>query len=320
MAHTVTYHATTPRPEPLRHNQGDCSRESSEPFWYFRFHSQNAENDMTHKLSLATKTSPARIALQASAWIGAIISSSAWAQFDSVRLYGANPGHDGGVFGAVVMNSPEYSGASDRRLMALPILDYQWKDGWFAGTSNGLGRNFSGKPSQQYGLRLTADLGRPENRSPALDGLGSIHPRPEIGAFFNQYFSRELFVTSSLRYGSGEQRDGLQLDLSAGYTRPFADHWRFAVGVATSFANSGYMQSYYGVSPEQAARSGYAVFHAGGGLREVRLNGSLSYRFTERLGATLALSGGQLHGDAQASPITARDNNASLVFAMTQAF
>lgn len=149
-----------------------------------------------------------RSALAAAA--GFVVASAAHAQaFDAVRLYGAAPGSDGGLFGAALLNVPQYSGATDQRWMLLPLLDYQWKSGWFAGTSNGVGMNFSGNPAQQYGVRLTADIGRNENRSPALRGMGDVGPSLEAGGFFNQYLSPETFLTSSLRYGAGRQHDGV---------------------------------------------------------------------------------------------------------------
>jgi outer membrane protein len=253
--------------------------------------------------------------------VGFLTAGSAQAQaFDAVRLYGAAPGSDGGLFGAAVLNVPQYSGSTDRRWMLLPLLDYQWKSGWFAGTSNGVGFNGSSNPAQQYGVRLTADIGRSENRSPALRGLGDIEPSLEAGAFFNQYLSHQTFLTSSLRYGAGRQRDGLQLDLGAGHSDAFAGQWRYAFGAAATFVNAGYMRSYFGVDALQAARSGYSPYQPGAGVRDLRLNGSITYRHTPRLAATLGASVSSLQGDARRSPLVREPTSASCVMALSYYF
>lgn len=168
-----------------------------------------------------------------------LTTASASAQaFDAVRLYGAAPGQDLAVAGAVVLSGPAYLGADKRRTQLLPLLDYQRANGWFAGLSNGLALNFSGDRASAFGLRVTADLGRKESRGPALRGMGDIDIKPEIGAFYNVSTSGGLFATSSLRFGSGNDGGGLLLDLGAGYSLGLTPQWRMAVGVAATAANA----------------------------------------------------------------------------------
>ena len=251
----------------------------------------------------------------------ASVSTTCMAQaFDAVRLYGAAPGQDGGLVGAAVVFGREYQGSNKRRTSVFPAIDYQWKNGFFAGTTNGIGFNFSASPMLAYGVRLTADLGRDESRSPALTGLGDVHARPEIGGFFNYNLSREVFLTSSLRYGSGNDRKGAVLDLGAGYTTEIAPSLRLGVGVAASVVNQKYMQSYFGVDAGQAASSGYTVYTPASGVRDVRANASLTYRINARVGITGAVSLSGLQGDAKSSPIVRRSSTANGVVAVTYAF
>lgn len=60
-----------------------------------------------------------------------------------------------------------------------------------------------------YGRRITADFGRRESRSPILQGMGDIESRPTVGGFFNYSPTRAVTLNSSLRYGSGNDRQGL---------------------------------------------------------------------------------------------------------------
>jgi outer membrane scaffolding protein for murein synthesis (MipA/OmpV family) len=240
--------------------------------------------------------------------------------FDAVRLFGAAPGESGGTVGAALISGHAYAGSNERWNRIFPLLDYQWNNGWFAGTSNGLGIDLSSNPQNSYGVRVTADLGRKEDRSHALAGMGDIDMRPEVGGFFNHYVSREVFLTSSLRYGSGNDRKGLIADFGAGYSTQFAPQWRLGVNVATSYVNSNYMQSNFGVTSEQAAASGYAVTTAGAGIRDVRSSAALTYIVGPRFTMTGVLNVIALQGDAKSSPLTREKNSVNGVFALSYGF
>jgi outer membrane protein len=243
------------------------------------------------------------LALALAATLAAACGGAQAQAFDAVRLFGKPTGDGEGTVGAAVVIGHQYMGSDERRTSALPLLDYRWANGWFLGTTNGVGYMFDSAPNTQYGLRLTADFGRNENRSAVLNGMGDIRARPEIGAFFNYLPTRDIFLTSSLRYGSGTDRKGMLLDLGAGYAMQLSPQWRTAVGVAATVVNREFMQDYFGVTPAQAAASGHAVYTAGAGLRDVRANLSVNYFITPSWTLTGVVSASSLEGDAKNSPI-----------------
>lgn len=202
----------------------------------------------------------------------------------------------------------------------MPLLDYQWKNGWFAGTTNGLGYNFSRRPDMDYGVRLTADLGRKESRSSALRGLGNVDARPEVGIFYNYSLSPSLALTSSLRYGSGNDHNGVVVDVGAAYSMVLAPQWRLGLGVSATVANAKYMQSYFGVTPAQSTTSGYAPYTAGSGVRDVRASAALTYSVNPRVAITTALSASSLQGDAKGSPVTRKRSTATGIVSVSYAF
>jgi len=260
-------------------------------------------------------------ALLALTALGAGVASGAHAQaFDAVRLYGAAADRDGGTLGLAVVAGHAYMGSDERRTRAYPAIDYRWASGWFAGTTNGVGYNFSRQAGVQYGVRLTADFGRDESRSAVLRGLGDLDARPEIGAFYNLQPTAHTFLTSSLRYGAGQGRDGLLLDLGADLNAQVAPAWRLGAGVAATWANAAYTQSYFGVDAAQAARSGRGVYTAGAGVRDVRVSVSATYAITPRASATAALSYSRLQGDAARSPIVRDRAGVNGVLAVAYAF
>lgn len=240
--------------------------------------------------------------------------------FDAVRLYGAAFGQDGGSVGLAVLATSQYQGSDERRNMLVPILNYQWKNGWFAGTSNGVGVNLSNRPDIDYGLRVTADLGRAQSRSSALNGMGDVDAKPEFGGFFNYAIDRELVLNSSLRYGSGANSKGVLLDVGADYARALAPQWRLGLRVAATYANAEYMQSYFGVDAGQAASSAYATYTPGAGIRDVRAGASVMYYLNPKTVITTALSVSSLQGDAKDSPLTRQRNDAMGIVAVSYGF
>lgn len=251
--------------------------------------------------------------------LGALTGAHAQA-FDAVRLYGAAPGKNGGTAGLAVIAGTEYMGSDERRTLAVPLLNYQWANGWFAGVSNGVGYNFSRSPGMQYGLRVTADLGRKASRSPALRGMGDIDASAELGGFVNHTLASGFILTTSLRYGAGNDNKGLVADLGAVYSTELTPRWRLSVGAALTAVNAEYMQSYFGVSPAQAAASGYRRFAPTAGIRDVRGNVALSYQLSREISLTGALSTVTLVGDAADSPLTRKKSSVNGFAAVSYAF
>ncbi|MEJ6005615.1 MipA/OmpV family protein [Paucibacter sp. AS339] len=253
--------------------------------------------------------------------LGLLASTAAQAQsFDAARIYGAAPDRDGGMLALAAISGHEYQGSKKTRALLLPGVDYQWSNGFFAGTTNGLGFNFSKHPQMSYGLRVTADFGRDEDRSPALKGMGDIDIRPEIGGFFNYNLSQSFVLTSSLRYGSGNDRKGMLVDFGAVYLMVLAPQWRLGLGGAMTVANAEYQQSAFGVSLAQSASSGYKTYTPSAGVRDVRANASLTYSIDQRTGITAALSASSLQGDAKNSPLSQEKTSLNGVLAVTYLF
>lgn len=251
----------------------------------------------------------------------ALTAPNVFAQaFDAVRLYGAAPGKDGGTVGAAVFTGYEYRGSDKRRTLLLPVLDYQWANGWFSGSTNGIGYNFSDSSQVQYGLRLTADLGRKESRVSALRGLGDVDPAFEGGAFLNYTLPQGMFFTSSVRYGAGANKDGLIVDIGAGYSTAIAAKWHLGAGTGITLTNAQYMQSFFGVTEGQSAASGYAVYTPGSGARDVRANVALTHSINPKTSVTAALSASSLLGDAKNSPLTRKRTSEAGVVAIAYAY
>ena len=116
-------------------------------------------------------------------------------------------------------------------------------------------------------------------------------------------------LTTQVRWDVAGAHDGMLVEPTIGYTRPFGPGIRFQTSIGAQFVDDSFADYYYTVTPAQSAATGLPLFNADGGLNSVSstttvafdldgngLNGGLSV-FTI-LGYT------RLIGDAKNTPFT----------------
>lgn len=249
---------------------------------------------------------------------GWLLAAPAFAQFEFDYV-----GEDGSTpnrlrVGGALYNGPRYLGSDERRTLLLPVVNYRWGDGWFAGTGNGIGYEFSRQRGTRFGLRATFDPGRRESHSDALRGMGNISPHPEIGVYFNQALVQELQLTTSLRFGAAGT--GLVGDIGLGTGFELGSGVALRVAALATLANGHYMQEFFGVSAGQAQSSGYPQTDAGAGVRDIRANLSLFWAVTPEWLASGTFVVRSLRGDARSSPLTRDATNVSALLSLSYRF
>lgn len=208
------------------------------------------------------------------------------------------------TMGAGMADTARYVGSDERRYLFMPTFNAMWKNGWFAGFPRGIGYNFSSVPYMGYGLRLTGDYGRKENRSAALHGLGDLAARAELGGFLHMALSRSVRVSTSVRYDLANEQQGALLELGVSYRTPLTENQSLSLGLATTYANSNYMQRHFGVDAMQSAASGYGVYTPGAGIREVDLTTNYSYKIDQHWAIVTGATFGRLGSVARGAPMT----------------
>jgi outer membrane protein len=226
---------------------------------------------------------------------------------------------DGGRVGLVALGGYEYQGSDETRTLVLPTLDYTWANGWFAGAS-GVGHTWSTANGLQYGVKLTYDPGREESRSSALKGLGNLDAGAELGGFAHYALGSGLVAKTSLRVGSGVDNKGALWDVGLEYGKPLAADWHLGAGVAATYANGDYLQSYFGVTTQQSIASGYREYRPSAGLRDVAVRVSLTYMLSPTVALTGAVANTSLMGDAKDGPMVRKTNATSGLLALSYSF
>lgn len=207
------------------------------------------------------------------------------------------------LVGIGAATGPAYLGSDERKTRATPLIAARWSNGWFAGTG-GIGYRFNAGEPLSWGLRVTLDPGRDESDAEALQGVGDTKARAELGAFASYAMARGVRLGASLRYGSGNDRDGLLMDVNLRGVLPVSESMRLTAGVAATFANRNAMQSQFGIDHSQSLNSGYLVYSPGGGLRDVSLQVAGMYSVSSQMSLMFGLTARTLMGDAKDSPLT----------------
>jgi outer membrane scaffolding protein for murein synthesis (MipA/OmpV family) len=254
--------------------------------------------------------------LVASATITAATSSRA--EIPPFYSLGPRPQKDILAVGAMYFRAPLYAGSDEPKSVMAPSATAILVNGFFADPISGIGWNASTDPRFEFGPRATLGLGREEPA--ALHGMGKIHNAVNVGGFANYNATNRFQLQSALRYGSGYDRDGALLDAGASYDIFQRDHVAVTVAGSASFANAAYMQSFYGVSGAQSARSGYPEYHPHSGMQWHVLELSVTAPVHPKALAYFALDYGRLDGPAAASPLSRKSDWIAIEMSVDYAF
>ncbi|QGZ38355.1 outer membrane scaffolding protein for murein synthesis (MipA/OmpV family) [Pseudoduganella flava] len=229
----------------------------------------------------------------------------------------------GGIAGAA-----RYSGADDYVIGPLVGIDYQMANGFYASTMRGIGYGQAVGP-----VHLSAALGyrgerAEKNRngvggasgSPALRGMGDVKggTTAVLGASWSVVDGLELELHTELPLSHRENGRALGVGLTGTLFQQERDH--VTMSLAAKLGDRDYMQTYYGVSAQQSARSGYRAYRPNAGLHEMELTMTWRHQFDKRWGMTATAGVVTLVRDAAASPISKKDRSATGALFATYSF
>lgn len=202
---------------------------------------------------------------------------------------------------------PRYDGSDRYHTLAGPSIDVRYKDLAFLSTGEGIGVNVLRGPNWRMSVAAVYDLGRRGHDDPSrLNGLGNINPSPGMKIAADYVVSKEfplVFRAAATRSFGGS--NGWVLDLGTYMPLPGStEKFYWFAGPSVSFADSNYMNSWFGVNAEQAARSGYPRYNASAGLKSAGFGITMVYFVNKHwfVSADGALK--RLLGSAAGSPIT----------------
>lgn len=203
------------------------------------------------------------------------------------------------VLGGGAMISPKYEGSDEFKVSPVPFLSATFGDTMRV-DPRGVSVNFYKDYGFSFAVRAGYDLGRSEDDSDHLRGLGDIGAGGVIGARLAYEFGPlEIYTAINRIVGGSNGLEGkFGADLSFQYER-----FLFMAGVSGTWADSKYMETYFGVTPLQSALSGLPVYDVGAGIKRMDVSATVTYMATEHWVVRGQAGWGYLLGDAGDSPI-----------------
>ena len=227
-------------------------------------------------------------------------------------------GWDVAVGGGLVY-LPTFEGSDRYTTNPLPFVHATWNDRISIGT-NGLSAYWR-HDRLRYGAALTYGGGRKDTKGNGvsemgddrLRGLGIIKPALGIKAFAT-YDAGPVMLSGALTKFTGNQNDGVLMNLGASKRFKLNERWSLTPHAGATWANQSYTQTFYGVTPTQAANSSFAAYSAGSGFKDVSAGINATYQIDDHHWfVSTSLAAKRLVGDAAKSPISISDSQTTLM-------
>lgn len=242
--------------------------------------------------------------------LSSALSGPAWADEPGPRLEGAA--------GLVVQHRPAFPGSSDIGIQLKPggfirygRISLTGSGGFTAQVSDdverGLAAEIARRESFRLRMSLRLDRGRDESDSPDLQGMGSVRStvRARLSARWEPGPGWQLNtgLSSDLLGRDG----GAFADLGLTRKWPLGGGQQLSLGWVVQAADRRFMQSWYGVTPQQALASAYPAYAPSAGLSEARADLNWRVEFNawgERWAGFAGLGVSRMLGQAARSPLT----------------
>lgn len=227
--------------------------------------------------------------------------------------------------GAAGFYGPDYEGSDDYRALGLPFFLVTYKDRFYADPIRGAGAYLFDNDTFQLGAGVNYAFGREEDENDRLTGLGDIDggAAAEIRLEY-QPWSTDLpvgpSVTAQLQHQFTGADTGTLAELSAGFGFPLGGRAILRPGLNAQYGDADYNQSFFGISPAQAVRSGLPAYEAEAGFKSVGANLFATYLLTPDWFLTGVASYDRLTGDAADSPIVDDENQFRLIAGVVRRF
>jgi len=207
----------------------------------------------------------------------------------------------------------------------IPLLAITWLDTVSLGT-DGLSLHHK-VGGVRFGVGASYNPGRKDNGKNMfgmssgdhrLEGLGTIKPAVSFKAFasydVHPFENIPLVVIdASATKLNGSNNNGVLV--LGGLSMPFqpGQSWRLTPKISTTWASDRYMKEYFGITPEQAARSQFSTYNAKAGIKDVSVGLNVTYSITKHWFISGDGQVKKLLSDAASSPISSTNTNTSVV-------
>lgn len=209
------------------------------------------------------------------------------------------------TIGAGGLYSPDYEGSDDYEFRALPYLAVTYQDWLSLSVPEGLKIALLNDDGLKAGVLAGYRFDRDAGDNIALAGWGDVDGAIELGAFA-EYRQGPFQIALDVRQDVSGAHEGAIAKLSARYSTRVGGAL-VSVGPQATWASDNYTQTYFGITPAQAASAAlwYVPYQADGGIKDYGLSATVVVPLDDQWSVTGLVSVSQLTGDAADSPIVA---------------
>ncbi len=233
-----------------------------------------------------------------------------------VMAYESVPETEGGkgFVGLGLITKPDYEGSDDNKTTAAPFGKYNWASGRYVklGGSGGsetaarfslnlvttdTSANWTAGPILQYRLKRDDDV---ENQQ--VEKMKEVDAATELGAFVGFKagpWSTELSFAGDV----SDEHDGYLMYLKGAYKLVQTSKVLMSLGVSTTWADSNYMETYFGVDNNNVGNSSLPAYSPDSGFKDVGLSLTGVYFFNKTWAVAGVASYTQMLNDAEDSPL-----------------
>jgi outer membrane protein len=200
--------------------------------------------------------------------------------------------------------APDYEGSEDYEAVPVPFADVKFGNGMYVKL---LGLNLRANliPSDMWRLGPVYNYRakRDDVENDAVDDMKEVSDANELG-IFGGFEYNNWFVSLEFLADTANAHEGWTSKLKGGYNWVINNSWALSIGASTTYADDDYMQTYFGVTAADAARSGLSQYNADSGIKDIGIDLGLNWMITQNWSAKGIASFTQLVGDADdGSPV-----------------
>lgn len=229
------------------------------------------------------------------------------------------------VIGLAAQLESRYPGGGGSRFAPMPVFSLQ--DGvLFADQEHGAGLQFQLGPVWSLSQSVGYDFGRVDHDSrwrsgsTRLAGMGQVPEAFTSHTLLEAQFTPWLSVSAEIERTLRQSAPRTQFHLGTELGLFQNAHDGIALDLDTWWGDARYNQAWFGVTPTQAARSGFVPFQADAGLYAASLGLGWEHKFDAHWTSTTQLTSTRYGSQVQGSPLLLRRTEPGAVWAITYGF